>query len=135
MLLHLALKILDHEAYASINLFFIYIALGAFVLNHLTRALPLPASLKPAPFDSRLWPPLVSPRILGTPSVRELWGGPRWHQALRRTLIVSGYQPAFRIVRPLFGLTLAKAAGILAAFFVSGLFHEFGSRDLTSLED
>lgn len=65
-------------------------------------------------------------------SLIEFWSR-RWHSCLRHTLIEAGARPAYLFMRfidksYLNGTTneMAKAAGILGAFFMSGLVHEFG---------
>ena len=62
------------------------------------------------------WPPLFQAPWEVT-SLGEYWGL-RWHQVFKRAFIICGAKPTAR----LFGRT----GGVLGAFFVSGLMHDFG---------
>ncbi|KAI9463330.1 membrane bound O-acyl transferase family-domain-containing protein [Lactarius psammicola] len=62
------------------------------------------------------WPPIFQAPWLGT-SLGDFWGV-RWHQVFKRPFVVCGAKPAARI----FG----RAGGVLGAFLVSGIMHDFG---------
>ena len=62
------------------------------------------------------WPPLFQEPWKAT-SLSDFWGL-RWHQVFKRSFVVCGAKPAVRF----FG----RAGGVLGAFFVSGIMHDFG---------
>lgn len=61
------------------------------------------------------WPPLFQ-EPWKTTSLGDFWGL-RWHQVFKRSFVVCGAKPAVRF----FG----RAGGVLGAFFVSGIMHDF----------
>lgn len=62
------------------------------------------------------WPPLFQEPWRAT-SLSDFWGL-RWHQVFKRAFIVTGAKP----VSKLFG----RAGGVIGAFLVSGLMHDWG---------
>jgi hypothetical protein len=62
------------------------------------------------------WPPLFQAPWKGT-SLGEYWGV-RWHQVFKRSFIVCSAKPA--------ALLFGRAGGVLGAFFLSGIMHDFG---------
>ena len=62
------------------------------------------------------WPPLFQAPWMAT-SLADFWGL-RWHQVFKRSFVVCGAKPAAQI----FG----RAGGVIGAFFVSGIMHDFG---------
>ena len=62
------------------------------------------------------WPPLFQAPWSAT-SLGDFWGV-RWHQVFKRSFVVCGAKPAAQ----LFG----RLGGVLGAFFVSGIMHDFG---------
>ncbi|KAH7884616.1 hypothetical protein F5I97DRAFT_1476789 [Phlebopus sp. FC_14] len=64
------------------------------------------------------WPPIFHSPWRST-SLRELWGD-RWHHLNRRYMIILGAKPMYRLA--------GYPGGILGAFALSGLFHDFGLR-------
>ncbi|KAI0310851.1 membrane bound O-acyl transferase family-domain-containing protein [Amylostereum chailletii] len=62
------------------------------------------------------WPPLFQ-EPWRAESLADFWGV-RWHQVFKRAFVVCGAKPASKI----FG----RAGGLLGAFFVSGIMHDFG---------
>lgn len=59
-------------------------------------------------------------------SLAEFWGR-RWHSLLRQIFVELGSKPARWFVIRVYGSgALSRAAGILGAFLISGLMHEFG---------
>lgn len=63
-----------------------------------------------------LWPPAFKSPWLST-SLTEFWAT-RWHQLFRDNFISIGSYP--------FSLVAGRAGGVLGAFFISGLLHDFG---------
>jgi hypothetical protein len=62
------------------------------------------------------WPPIFQQPWLAT-SLADFWGV-RWHQVFKRSFVICGAKPAAQY----FG----RAGGVLGAFFVSGIMHDFG---------
>jgi hypothetical protein len=62
------------------------------------------------------WPPLFQAPWMAT-SLADFWGL-RWHQVFKRSFVVCGAKPAAQF----FG----RAGGVIGAFFVSGIMHDFG---------
>jgi hypothetical protein len=77
------------------------------------------------PQDPGDWPALFQKPYLAT-SLADFWGR-RWHQVFRRSFLVIGAEPLQRVI---FSITKSKnhsrAAGVLGAFLVSGLLHDWG---------
>ncbi|KZV65527.1 hypothetical protein PENSPDRAFT_613897 [Peniophora sp. CONT] len=63
------------------------------------------------------WPPLFHAPWRAE-SLGDFWGT-RWHQVFKRAFITCGARPGFRIA--------GRAGGVVGAFFVSGLMHDFGT--------
>ena len=64
------------------------------------------------------WPPLFDSPWLST-SLSEFWGR-RWHQMMREQLVTFGVRP--------FNYLFGRLGGVLGAFLVSGIFHDFELR-------
>lgn len=62
------------------------------------------------------WPPLFDNPLLSD-SLSEYWSR-RWHQLFRQCFVCLGFKPA--------SLVAGRAGGVLGAFLVSGLLHDFG---------
>ncbi|KAF8486170.1 membrane bound O-acyl transferase family-domain-containing protein [Russula ochroleuca] len=62
------------------------------------------------------WPPIFQAPWMAT-SLADFWGL-RWHQVFKRSFVVCGAKPAAQF----FG----RAGGVIGAFFVSGIMHDFG---------
>lgn len=61
------------------------------------------------------WPPIFDEPWKAA-SVADLWGK-RWHQVFKRSFVVSGGIPG--------ALLFGRAGGVIGAFFVSGIMHDF----------
>jgi hypothetical protein len=64
------------------------------------------------------WPPLFQEPWMAT-SLGDFWGL-RWHQVFKRSFVVCGAKPAVQF------LGLGRVGGVLGAFFISGIMHDFG---------
>ncbi|EIN09996.1 hypothetical protein PUNSTDRAFT_113285 [Punctularia strigosozonata HHB-11173 SS5] len=75
--------------------------------------------------DPEDWPPLFHKPYLAT-SLADFWGK-RWHQAFRRSFIVIGAEPLRSLALAVTGSrNVARAAGVLGAFLISGVLHDWG---------
>ena len=111
---------LGQAAWSGLELGFACTTLVYWALTNVLRAL-LPASLRPEPFDHRMFPPLMRPPHF-TSSVQDFWSR-RWHSMFRRTFTVLGYYP----VTTLLGRgALGIFVGTIAAFAISGIAHDYG---------
>ena len=97
----------------------------AFVGTTLLRAI-LPDTIRPAPFDTRMWPPLMRPPHLAT-SVARFWTK-CWHALFARPFRFIAYDPTRRVIESLSpgNRTLGQLVGTLAVFTLSGLMHDYG---------
>lgn len=80
-------------------------------------------------FDNTQWPALFH-RPFACTSLTQFWTF-GWHSMLRRHLIFCGSQPMEKLFRP-FGRTTSRLAGVLGAFALSGLLHEYSKSDSCS---
>jgi hypothetical protein len=62
------------------------------------------------------WPPLFENPLLSS-SLSEYWSK-RWHQLFRQCFVSLGFKPM--------SFAAGRAGGVLGAFFVSGILHDFG---------
>lgn len=62
------------------------------------------------------WPPMFDSPWLAT-SLTEFWAK-RWHQMFRDVFIATGGKPL--------SLLIGRAGGVIGAFFISGVLHDFG---------
>ena len=101
------------------------VTLIAFVGTVVLRTL-LPASLAPAPFVTRMWPPLMRPPHLAT-SVGRFWTK-CWHALFATPFRFIAYDPSLRVVERLSpgNRALGQLVGTLAVFTLSGLMHDYG---------
>lgn len=104
-----------------LELGFTAISLCICILTAAVRLLPLPETIRPAPFDPRSWPPLLRSPLSAT-SLADFWTY-RWHSVLRRMFVFMGYKP-MRALTAWMGKVPSTAAGVLGSFFVSGVLHE-----------
>ncbi|KAJ0119629.1 hypothetical protein J7T55_013832 [Diaporthe amygdali] len=58
----------------------------------------------------------------------------RWHQGAQPFLYSLGYAPVRRVVAKLFGPDVGRAAGVLGAFSLSGVWHAWSGAALTRAE-
>lgn len=62
---------------------------------------------------------------IGATSLADFWSR-RWHSLLRYIFVEAGYKPFESLIQAFIGPgPLSRAAGLLGAFFISGLIHEF----------
>lgn len=66
-------------------------------------------------------------------TIAEFWGV-RWHQTAQSFLYTLGFSPAKNVVGRILGADAGRAAGLLAAFSLSGLWHAWAGAVLTSPE-
>ena len=66
--------------------------------------------------EAEQWPPIFQQPWMAT-SLGDFWGM-RWHQVFKRPFVICGAKP----LAPFFG----RAGGVIGAFFVSGIMHDFG---------
>lgn len=100
--------------------------LTAYIFNVLFRYTPmLPPCLRPDPLDYELWRPMFRPHPYLATSLSEFWSQ-QWHILFLRSVTVCGVWPTRKLLTPIFGKRLAGTAGVFAAFFISGLIHEYG---------
>ena len=97
----------------------------AFVGSVLLRAI-LPPAIRPSPFDTRMWPPLMRPPHLAT-SVARFWTK-CWHALFARPFRFIAYEPAQRLVEQVSpgNRSLGQVVGTLAVFALSGIMHDYG---------
>lgn len=76
-------------------------------------------------------PLFFQPFSATTPS--EFWSC-HWHQTAQPFLFSLGFVPARAVFGRLFGRQVGKAAGLLGAFSLSGLWHAWGAAPLTKAE-
>lgn len=67
-------------------------------------------------------------------SVTEFWNE-RWHKGASTILKSLGYVPASRVLGRCFGRNVGRAAGVLSAFSLSGIWHGWCAAALTRKED
>lgn len=72
-------------------------------------------------------------RPFAATSPSEFWSR-HWHQAAQSFLLSLGYVPAKNAVQSLFGRGAGRAAGVLGAFSLSGMWHAWASFVVTTPE-
>lgn len=68
---------------------------------------------------------------LAASSIRSFWRT-HWHSAAASFFYTLGYRPARTLVSKIFGRSAGKAAGVLGAFCVSGIWHAWASAALVT---
>ncbi|TIB12183.1 hypothetical protein E3P92_02704 [Wallemia ichthyophaga] len=82
------------------------------------------AKLCDLPFDNYRWPPLFG-NPLAADSIRTFWND-KWQCSFRRHFIMCGYKPVFHSLNSLcIPGDIPHYCGIIGAFTVSGLLHEY----------
>lgn len=66
-------------------------------------------------------------------TITEFWGV-RWHKGANNFLHSLGYEPAKRICSKYFGKDVGRAAGVLSAFSLSGIWHAWSGMPLMKNE-
>lgn len=94
-----------------------------YLLYPLAQTIGLPSSLCEL-LNPKSYPPQFT-SIFDLSSLAQFWGK-TWHQKLRRPFIFCGGQPARSLARAVGASTnVQKIFGVLGAFTISGLFHEY----------
>jgi len=116
---------IGQAAWSGLELGNACVTLIAFVGTVVLRTL-LPASLAPAPFVTRMWPPLMRPPHLAT-SVGRFWTK-CWHALFATPFRFIAYDSSLRVVERLSpgNRALGQLVGTLAVFTLSGLMHDYG---------
>lgn len=78
-------------------------------------------------FNNLSWPALLSHHVFTLDSVSSFWSQ-HWHFIFRRQFIILGYKPLYNLGSYLGSKNISKCFGIIGAFAVSGLMHEYGIR-------
>ncbi|GAA5898045.1 hypothetical protein JCM6882_003314 [Rhodosporidiobolus microsporus] len=116
--------------FAALTLGYSVATMLVFLPTVVVRALPIPAGVKPPPFDPREYPPLFN--FARRPQSVAVFWSKQWHSFFARPFRFLAFDPAHKLITPLFGKLVSRSVGVLAVFALSSWIHEYGLSTGTS---
>lgn len=102
------------HVWSSLTFMYSMVSLGVYTLT----------KLRGQTFDKSRWPPMLGNHLTAD-SVRTFWNN-TWQCVLRRHFPICGYEPVSKLFSALRASgQIPHYCGIIGAFTISGLLHEF----------